>query len=181
MNFKMYKGVIESLLFFWGDPLDISSLVEILNLSQSQVIDLLEEMADEYISNQRGLQLKKINKSYQLVTNPAFDNYISKLKHPVDELSLTNSMMETLSIIAYKQPVTRVEIDKIRGVNSSSCIANLLKRNLIKELGKLDQIGRPIIYGTTDEFLRVFGIENITMLPKPKGLDEKGITTNEVK
>lgn len=97
-----------------------------------------------------------------------------------DEKQLSNSAMETLSIIAYKQPVTRVEIESIRGVKSNSSINTLLERGLIKELGKLDRIGRPIIYGTTDEFLRVFGLENIEKLPNINAIDQINATDSDI-
>ena len=102
------------------------------------------------------------------MTKKEYNPYIEKLLTRQRTKSLSSSLMEILSIVAYKQPVTRIEVDNIRGINSSSGIASLLERNLIKDLGRLDQIGKPIIYGTTDEFLRVFGLESIEDLPYEK-------------
>ncbi len=172
MNEKQYKSIIESLLFFWGDPLSINAISEILEIDEKLTSKLIHELINEFNSAQRGIRIKKINQSFQFVTAAESNNYIKKLVINEDEKQLTNSTMETLSIIAYKQPVTRIEIDSIRGVKSNSSINTLLNRGLIKELGKLDRIGRPIIYGTTDEFLRVFGLEKIEMLPKLNEIDE---------
>lgn len=172
MNDKQYKSIIESLLFFWGDPLSINAISEILEIEVKHTNKLIQELMEEFDNLQRGVRIKRINESYQLVTAPQSNTYIKKLALNEDEKQLTNSTMETLSIIAYKQPVTRIEIDSIRGVKSNSSINTLLNRGLIKELGKLDKIGRPIIYGTTDEFLRVFGLEKIEMLPNLNEIDQ---------
>lgn len=173
MNNNRIKGVIESLLFFWSDPLDIKSLEEILSIGSAEIKQYIREMEEEYANSQRGIQIKIIGDSFQMVTNPNYDSYIQTLMVDVREKTLSNAMIETLSIIAYKQPVTRIEIDSIRGVNSSGSLSNLLNRGLIEELGKLDRVGRPIIYGTTDEFLRVFGLESIEHLPEPSELEMK--------
>lgn len=179
MNDREYKSIIESLLFFWGDPLSIDSISEILEIPKTHVDKLMEELIDEFTNNQRGTCIKRINNSYQLVTISNANQYIKKLMIEEDEKQLSNSAMETLSIIAYKQPVTRVEIESIRGVKSNSSINTLLDRGLIKELGKLDRIGRPIIYGTTDEFLRVFGLENIEKLPNINAIDQINLTDSD--
>lgn len=165
-NKDTYMSAIESLLFFWGDSLDLDSLSKILEIDKKIIISIIEELDQKYQDPKSGIELKKINESYQLVTKSINHEYIQQLTTKEDNKSLSNSLMEVLSIIAYKQPVTRVEIDEIRGVNSSSSINTLLNRNLITELGRLDQIGKPIIYGTTEEFLRVFALENIKALPK---------------
>ncbi|WP_425540148.1 SMC-Scp complex subunit ScpB [Microaceticoccus formicicus] len=180
MNDREYKSIIEALLFFWGDPLSIESISEILEITKTRATTLMEELIDEFQNNQRGTCIKKINNSYQLVTISSANQYIKKLMIEEDEKQLSNSAMETLSIIAYKQPVTRVEIESIRGVKSNSSINTLLERGLIKELGKLDRIGRPIIYGTTDEFLRVFGLENIEKLPNINAIDQISATDSDI-
>lgn len=168
-------SAIESLLFFWGDPLDYDSIEKILEVNKSTLDKLVQKLEEKYENENSGIELKVINDSIQLVTKAKNSKYIKKLTTKIDNKSLSNSLMETLSIIAYKQPITRVEIDNIRGVNSSSSINTLVNRNLVEELGKLDQIGKPIIYGTTDEFLRVFALESLEDLPSEDDFEEISI------
>ena len=168
-------SAIESLLFFWGDPLDYDSIEKILEVNKSTLDKLVQKLEEKYENENYGIELKVINDSIQLVTKAKNSEYIKKLTTKIDNKSLSNSLMETLSIIAYKQPITRVEIDNIRGVNSSSSINTLVNRNLVEELGKLDQIGKPIIYGTTDEFLRVFALESLEDLPSEDDFEEISI------
>lgn len=159
---------IEAVLFYWADPMDIESLAKLFELNEMDIENLLNYMKEKYSQDNSGIELKRINQSFQLVTKKEYNPYIEKLLTRQRTKSLSSSLMEILSIVAYKQPVTRIEVDNIRGINSSSGIASLLERNLIKDLGRLDQIGKPIIYGTTDEFLRVFGLESIEDLPYEK-------------
>ncbi len=168
-------SAIESLLFFWGDPLDYDSIEKILEINKNTLNQLIEQLEEKYKNESSGIELKIINDSIQLVTKAKNSDYIKKLTTKTDNKTLSNSLMETLSIIAYKQPITRVEIDNIRGVNSSSSINTLVNRNLVEELGKLDQIGKPIIYGTTDEFLRVFALETLEDLPSENDFEEISI------
>lgn len=168
-------SAIESLLFFWGDPLDYDSIEKILEINKNTLNQLIEQLEEKYKNESSGIELKIINDSIQLVTKAKNSDYIKKLTTKIDNKTLSNSLMETLSIIAYKQPITRVEIDNIRGVNSSSSINTLVNRNLVEELGKLDQIGKPIIYGTTDEFLRVFALETLEDLPSENDFEEISI------
>lgn len=168
-------SAIESLLFFWGDPLDYDSIEKILEINKNTLNQLIEQLEEKYKDESSGIELKIINDSIQLVTKAKNSDYIKKLTTKIDNKTLSNSLMETLSIIAYKQPITRVEIDNVRGVNSSSSINTLVNRNLVEELGKLDQIGKPIIYGTTDEFLRVFALETLEDLPSENDFEEISI------
>lgn len=168
MNKNKVVASIESVLFYWADPMDVESLAKLFELKEKDVEELLNYMEEKYSQDSSGIELKKINKSYQLVTKKDYSPYIEKLTTKHTSKSLSSPLMEILSIIAYKQPLTRIEVDNIRGINSSSGIASLLERNLIKELGRLDQIGKPIIYGTTEEFLRVFGLKSIKDLPYDK-------------
>lgn len=163
---KQVKSVIESVLFYWAEPMALEDISELVDLPSQQTAEILKEMRDEYIHYQRGIRLKIFNDSYQLVTNPDHSAFIDRLTHRRVTKSISSSAMEVLSIIAYKQPVTRIEVDAIRGVNSSGVISGLIERGLIMEKGKLDRIGRPNLYGTTDEFLRVFGLESLNQLPK---------------
>lgn len=158
------KGIIEALLFTWGDPLDIKSISSILELDEIIVENILEEMISEFNIEKRGLKIIRLNNSYQLATRIEYFDYIKKLDNKTKK-SLSNAALETLSIIAYKQPVTKSEIDNIRGVKSDRVIETLYEKKLIIELGRLERPGRPIIYGTSDDFLKYFGLESLEDLP----------------
>lgn len=164
------KGIIEALLFTWGDPLDLKSISTILDLDESIVENLLEEMIQEFNEEERGLRIIRVNDSYQLGTRIEHFDYIKKLNNR-SKKSLSNAAIETLSIIAYKQPVTKSDIDNIRGVKSDRVIETLCEKKLIEELGRLDRPGRPIIYGTNENFLRYFGLESLDNLPDIDGFE----------
>lgn len=166
MTENYLKGLIEEVLYVWAEPISIDELSKILyDFSKSDIRNCLEQMIDARNDNESGLVIRRFNNSYQFTTRKASDKYFENLLSK-SEKKLTNSTIETLSIIAYKQPITRVEIDKIRGVNSQSTIDSLLEKDLIKEKGRLDKIGKPIIYGTTDLFLKYFNLESLEDLPE---------------
>lgn len=158
-------SIIESLLFVSGDPLDKKEIANILDISENEVEATIEAMSKNYIKSDRGIKVIKINDRYQLVTKNENSNYIQKLLKKNSRQSLSQAALETLSIIAYKQPITRVDIDEIRGVKSDRAIVTLMEKNLIKDCGRLDVPGRPILYSTTEEFLRYFNLESIKELP----------------
>lgn len=161
------KSIIESLLFVWGEPLSVEDIANITQTSKDQIIELLDEMIECYEkANERGILIKKYNDSYQFTTRKENFNYVQSLFQTSVRKTLSNAALETLSIIAYKQPVSKIEIESIRGVKCSYIIRSLIAKNLIREVGKLDKPGRPVVYGTTDEFLRHFGLKNIDELPK---------------
>lgn len=160
------KGLIEEVLYVWAEPINIDELSKILyDFSKADIKRCLEEMTKERADLGSGLIIRNFNGSYQFTTRKASDKYFESLLSK-SEKKLTNSTLETLSIIAYKQPITRVEIDKIRGVNSQSTIDSLLDKKLITEKGRLDKIGKPIIYGTTAEFLKYFNLNSLKDLPE---------------
>lgn len=160
------KGLIEEVLYVWAEPISIDELSKILyDFSKADIKRCLEEMTKERADLGSGLIIRNFNGSYQFTTRKASDKYFESLLSK-SEKKLTNSTLETLSIIAYKQPITRVEIDKIRGVNSQSTIDSLLDKKLITEKGRLDKIGKPIIYGTTAEFLKYFNLNSLKDLPE---------------
>ena len=160
------KGLIEEVLYVWAEPISIDELSKILyDFSKVDIKRCLEEMTKERADLGSGLIIRNFNGSYQFTTRKASDKYFESLLSK-SEKKLTNSTLETLSIIAYKQPITRVEIDKIRGVNSQSTIDSLLDKKLITEKGRLDKIGKPIIYGTTAEFLKYFNLNSLEDLPE---------------
>ncbi|MBD7914507.1 segregation/condensation protein B [Clostridium sp. Sa3CUN1] len=159
------KSIIESLLFVSGDPLTVKDLSNALEISIKTIKTILEEMMNEYENEKRGIKLISINGEYQLVSKAENSNYIQKLLKKNKRQSLSQASLESLAIIAYKQPITRVDIDEIRGVKSESAMQRLLEKDLIKEVGRLEVPGRPILYGTTDEFLRQFGLKELKELP----------------
>ena len=163
---KYLKGLVEEVLYIWADPIDIDEISKILyDFKKADIKKCLKEMVDERKELASGLIIRNFNNSYQFTTRKASDKYFESLLSKSDK-KLTNSTLETLSIIAYKQPITRVEIDKIRGVNSQSTIDSLLEKKLIIEKGRLDKIGKPIIYGTTDAFLKYFNLNTLEDLPE---------------
>lgn len=166
MDINYLKGIIEEILYIWADPIDLEDLSKIIYDYEKKDIKIaLEEIIKERYERKSGLIIKSFDKKFQFVTRKEHEKYMEKLVKSSPK-KLTNSSLETLSIIAYKQPITRAEVDKIRGMNSQSTIDSLLNKGLIKENGRLDKIGKPIIYVTTNQFLRYFDIESLEELPK---------------
>ena len=165
MKFKTYQSIIESLLFVSGDGLSLKEISTILELDERTTRNLIYEMRVEYEEQHRGLGIIEFNDCFQLSTRSEYFEYVEKLVHPRGKQALSAASLETLSIIAYKQPITKNEIDSVRGVHSESSIARLSERGLICETARLDAPGRPILYGTTDTFLKMFGLKHISELP----------------
>lgn len=159
-----YKNSIEALLFAWGDMIEISEISKYFDIEKSLVEDIIYELKNEY--NDRGLRIQIISKSVQLNSNPEYNKIISDFGVKQKKRNLSNAAMETLSIIAYLQPTTKSVIEQIRGVKSDGSVRTLLDRGLIREAGNLNQPGRPIVYKTTDKFLKSFEIENLNDLPE---------------
>lgn len=160
------KSALESMMFVIGEPLQIKTAAEVLDLEREQIEICLNELQKEYEESKSGIRIRKINKSYQLVTAAENEEFIRKLCTPVKIKRLTKAALEVLAIIAYKQPVTKSAIDGIRGVRSDRVIEGLKDKDLIMEKGRSDDVGRPILYGTTDTFLMHFGFEDIKQLPE---------------
>lgn len=159
------KSAIEALLFASGDPLSLQDLINHLE-EKSKIIEIIiQDMIEEYENSNRGIKLICIKGSYQLVTKSENADYIQKLLKKNKRQSLSQASIESLAIVAYKQPITRIDIDEIRGVKSESAIQRLIERDLIKEIGRLEVPGRPILYGTTEEFLRQFELKDLQDLP----------------
>jgi segregation and condensation protein B len=180
------KSAIEALLFASGDPLSLQDLINHLE-EKSKIIEIIiQEMIEEYENSYRGIKLICIKGSYQLVTKAENADYIQKLLKKNKRQSLSQASIESLAIIAYKQPITRVDIDEIRGVKSESALQRLIERDLIKEIGRLEVPGRPILYGTTEEFLRQFELKDLQQLPSldlfgQDDSDEEEIEDAEIK
>lgn len=172
MDKREIESIIEALMFIWGDPLSIDDICEVIGLNKKEIKLIIQEMIDKYNYDRRGIQILEINNSYQLSTRPEHFDWIKKLCAPKNSKGLSNAALETLSIIAYKQPITRIEIESIRGVKCDKSINTLIEKNMVKELGRLDKTGRPIIYGTTDFFLRYFGLKTLEELPEIKEFND---------
>ncbi|MEG0292290.1 MAG: SMC-Scp complex subunit ScpB [Anaerovoracaceae bacterium] len=162
---KSLKSALESMMFIWGEPLEAKVCAEVLNVETKEIYELFLELQEEYIQEGRGIEIRRINKSFQFVTKEANAEYIERLCTPVKKKKLSQSALEVLAIIAYKQPVTRGEVESIRGVKCERVLEGLSKKDLIKEVGRSNAIGRPILYGTTDAFLKYFNFESIKDLP----------------
>lgn len=159
------KEIIKALLFAWGDPLDIKTISDICEIDIEEIERAMEDLRSEMDLSNDGLKIIRMNSSYQLISRNIYFDYVKKLLSEKPKNNLSNASIETLSIIAYKQPVTKMQIEKIRSVKSDGPVNTLLDRGLIEEVGRLDTPGKPILYGTSDIFLRSFGIEDLSELP----------------
>lgn len=168
MDERQMMGIIESILFVSGDPLSLNDICKVLEIDLRYARKLMERMIDCFHFERRGLQVIKVNDTFQLATRPEYAEYINKYIGPSQKQELSQASLETLAIIAYRQPVTRMDIEALRGVRCEHALSTLLNRELIKEVGRLDAPGRPILYGTTDLFLRSFGLSSLEDLPDLK-------------
>lgn len=160
------KAIIEAILFTMGESVEVSRLAAVLEMEKKEVTALLTEMDEQYKKEERGIQLMWLDDAVQLSTRADLYEYLIKIAKTPKKMVLTDTVIETLSIIAYKQPVTRLEIEKIRGVSCDHAINKLLEYDLITELGRKDAPGRPLLFGTTEQFLRSFGVKSIEELPE---------------
>lgn len=174
MEEKRLKGIIESILFAVGREIKINELMSALELSSEEIIRAIESLKQDYESEDRGINIIKVDDSFQLCTKKDYYDYIYPIFDKRSKPNLSNAALETLSIIAYNPRITRAEIETIRGVSTDGTIYKLLDYNLIEEAGKLDAPGKPMTYKTSKEFLRMFGISSLDELPElPKyKLDE---------
>lgn len=159
-------GAVEALLFSVGESMEISTIADTLLISEAETEEILDNLADRYTEAGSGIELVRLENSVQLGTKRDYYKVIKKIVSTPPKYSLTDTMLETLSIVAYKQPVTRIEIEKIRGVACDRQINKLLEYDLIRELGRLDAPGRPLLFGTTEQFLKSFGVSSIEELPQ---------------
>ncbi|MEJ5227903.1 SMC-Scp complex subunit ScpB [Thermodesulfovibrio sp.] len=165
-NKEQIRGIVEALLFVSEKPLSVKFLSNLLSIEESEVKAVISELADERKNKKSGIIIVQLEESYQMVTNPEYGEWITIFKKFNSNNRLSEQAIETLSVIAYKQPITKAEIEKIRGVNSDHAIKSLLEKRLIKIVGKKEVPGRPFLYGTTREFLRLFGISSLKELPE---------------
>jgi len=160
------EPVFEAILFAMGDSVEISKLADAVGMDVRATKKVLKKMEDRYQKSDRGIQLSWFENAVQLSTKPETYEYLIKIAKNPKKIVLTDTVIETLSIIAYKQPVTRLDVENIRGVNCDHAINKLLEYDLITELGRLDAPGRPILFGTTEQFLRTFGVKSLEDLPE---------------
>jgi segregation and condensation protein B len=160
------EGILEGVLFAMGDSVSLGRLAELIEEDKKNTRRILNEMEEKYRQEDRGITLTWFEDSVQLCTKPELYEYLIRLTKAEPKFTLTDTVLETLSIIAYKQPVTRVEIEKVRGVSCDHAINKLLEYDLIKELGRLDAPGKPLLFGTTEQFLRSFGVNSLEDLPE---------------
>ncbi len=159
------KYAIEGILFAAGEPVSASKLAVVLETDIDTVNNAVAALKEEYNREERGFNIIDIKEGYQICSRPVYYTYIREILGEQRNQPLSNAAMEALAIIAYKQPVTRGQIERIRGVNSDGCVNRLYERSLIEECGRLDAPGKPILYRTTDTFLRCFGLKDASELP----------------
>jgi segregation and condensation protein B len=166
MTDSEYKAAAEAILFTMGTAVPLHTLAGALEISDERMEELLRDMETAYQAPERGIQLRRLNDSYQLSTKPQFFRQLVAVASQPKRYTLSQALLETLAIVAYKQPVTRLEIEKIRGVSSGHALNRLVEYGLIEEAGRLNAPGRPLLFGTTEEFLRAFGLSQTGDLPQ---------------
>jgi segregation and condensation protein B len=172
-------GLFEALLFLSNEPLPLSFFVKNLGVDAQQAKIILDSLVDEYEERDGGIKLFEISNGYQFMTSRRYSTQIRRIMGYARREGLSRGMLETLSIIAYKQPIVLAEIEELRGVSSRMMVANLMKKNLIKPVGRKELPGRPLCYGTTDEFLRYFGLNRLSDLPKLSEIKEFSFENEE--
>lgn len=174
MTEKEYRSSIEAILFSAGDPVELSRLALSLELPESSVQTQLDILMDEYAQMERGITIIRLNNSYQMVSVKAYAPQVRKAMDLRRNIPLSQAAMEVLAVIAYNQPVTKSFVEQVRGVDCSGVIGSLTAKDLIEEKGRLELPGRPLLYGTTDNFLRCFNIASLDQLPPIPKDEDKG-------
>lgn len=165
LEISKLEGVIEAILFTMGDSVELSRIASAIEHDEQTTRKIIRQLMDKYKAEDRGIRIVELEDSYQMCTKTEMYEYLIRIASQPKRYVLTDVQLETLSIIAYKQPVTKLEIEKIRGVKSDHAVNKLVEYNLICEAGRLDAPGRPILFGTTEEFLRRFSIHSVDDLP----------------
>lgn len=166
METNKIKGIIEAILFSAGRVVRIKELELSLEIDEKDIVSIIDDMNKEYENESKGIEILRINDGYQMCTKKEYYEYVYSVIDKRNKPKLSQASLETLSIIAYNSGITRAEIESIRGVSADATIYKLLEYNLIEEAGKLDVIGRPMTYRTTEEFLKLFGYKNLEELPE---------------
>lgn len=169
---KTMKSALETLMFMWGEPLDVKDAAEVLEAEKAEVRELFRELMTEYEQEGRGIRIREAGDAFGYVTHVENDMFVQKLCTPVRVRRLSQAALEVLAIIAYRQPVTRSEIDSIRGIKSERVIDGLMDKGLVEVTGRSEGVGRPLLYGTTREFLKKFGFASLKDLPEVPEYEE---------
>ncbi len=178
MDKMQAKNIIEAMLFVSDKPLFVNEIKGVLeDITPNEIKDIISELAKEYEDSQRAFRIKDIAGGFQIITDPVLAPWLKKLYKTSGVDRLRGPSLETLAIVAYKQPVSKPEIEAIRGVNVDGVLKTLTEKNLIKIVGRKETVGRPILYGTTSEFLQYFGLNSVEELPK---LEEFNITESDI-
>ncbi len=177
-NKKELKEIVLSILFVAGDGLDKDFILQKLEITPKELDEAINELCAEY-NGDKGVHVIKYKNKVQLCSNPEFADYISEVLNPVRERSLTRAALETLAIIAYKQPITKLEIEDIRRVNSDYAVQILSEQNMIEVVGRKDAVGKPLLFGTTENFLKRFNLQDLADLPDYEQLLERIRVINE--
>ena len=163
---KVMKSALETMMFMWGEPLEVKDAAQVLEADKNEVRELFKELQAEYEQEGRGVRIRQVEDSFGFVTHIENEIFIKKLCTPVRVKRLSQAALEVLAIVAYRQPVTRGEIDSIRGIKSERVIDGLVEKNLVEVVGRSEGVGRPLVYGTTKEFLKKFGFTSLKDLPE---------------
>ena len=163
-NQKKHFQIIEALLFASPEPLTLKTIAEVTELSKDSVEEIIKKLQVDFCN--RGINIREVAEGYEMCTSPSMFDYIEKLNKVTSKQNLSKASLETLAIIAYNQPVTRADVEELRGVRTAKIISSLLNLKLIRIAGKSDKIGKPYVYGTTKEFLKYFGLKSIEDLPE---------------
>lgn len=166
LEIKERVGIVEAILFVTGNAVETREIARVLDITDAELEETLDALESGYDFDRRGLRLLRFGAHVQLATRPDYAPYVEKLLQPVQKQSLSQAVMETLAVIAYRQPVTKAEIEQIRGVKCDYSVQSLVSKGLIEEVGRKEALGRPILYGTTDAFLRHFCISSVAELPE---------------
>lgn len=176
VDFPTLKSIIEGLLFMAGDEgISAKQLAEIMEQDAASVRDAVIELKTDMANAKRGLQIVEVAGAFRLATIPEHAVYFERLAYSPSRQSLSQAALETLAIVAYRQPITRVEIEEVRGVKSDRALQTLVGKDLIEEVGRADAVGRPILYGTTKSFLDYFGLAGLAALPEPSSVSENDL------
>ena len=176
---KVMKSALETMMFMWGEPLEVKDAAQILEAEKSDVRKLFLELQNEYELEGRGIRIRQVDDAFGYVTHVENEMFIEKLCTPVRVKRLSQAALEVLAIIAYRQPVTRSEIDSIRGIKSERVIDGLTDKGLIEVIGRSEGVGRPLVYATTKEFLKKFGFASLKDLPEVAEFEELRRTPDE--
>lgn len=162
---KKTEAVVEAILFTMGEAVEVDKIAKTIEQDVETTRELIHQMMDRYEAEDRGIRIIELENSFQMCTKTELYEYLIRIARQPKRHVLTDVALETLSIIAYKQPITKIEIEKIRGVKSDHAVNKLIEYDLVKEVGRLDAPGRPILFGTTKEFLRRFSVQSVDELP----------------